>query len=388
MDTPRDRRRLAATNRRWPKASSSSPGSRAARTSRSPPAAPAPSIGSRASCPGYYLLVVRADRGRPDVARSTDQSRGQAARPDRARALDLRAARRRRHGRGRCRRPRNRSRALLTAPLPTAGLPMRVATLLGRQPARRARARDRLGRDRRGRDRGRGMAGRHARGRQATTRSSSNSAAPMKLAPASDRTPSPRLLLTSVVLEPGEYTLRLAAVDARRRSRQRAPHHRRATSRTRWRLRPGLGPDPQSDGRTPASAPRPMPSSVIYSETHGGDSRADRQRCAAAGRVARRRADCGIRERRRRWSPSPRRPLPRVAGAAQLRRRAQARRAAAGRVRRARGRDVPGPARRARHPLVPARAGRRRGRRLADRRCASRATTRRRRCRSRGSSRR
>ena len=35
----------------------------------------------------------------------------------------------------------------------------------------------------------------------------------MKLAPASDRTETSRLFLTSVVLEPGEYMLRLAAAD-------------------------------------------------------------------------------------------------------------------------------------------------------------------------------
>ena len=41
-----------------------------------------------------------------------------------------------------------------------------------------------------------------------------NNAGPVTLPPASDREASPRLLLTSVVLDPGEYTIRIAAVDA------------------------------------------------------------------------------------------------------------------------------------------------------------------------------
>ena len=41
-----------------------------------------------------------------------------------------------------------------------------------------------------------------------------NNAGPARLAPASDREESPRLFLTSVLLDPGEYTLRLAVMDS------------------------------------------------------------------------------------------------------------------------------------------------------------------------------
>ena len=88
---------------------------------------------------------------------------------------------------------------------------------------------------------------------------------PLRLAPASDRTPSPRLLVTSVVLEPGEYSLRLAAVGENGEagsvfhtiSARLAPVGRDTLRVSDLILTSQLRPD---------EPPRPVPSGIVYSE--------------------------------------------------------------------------------------------------------------------------
>jgi VWFA-related protein len=87
-----------------------------------------------------------------------------------------------------------------------------------------------------------------------------------KLAPASDRGESPRLALTSVVLDPGEYTLRVAAVDER--GRGGSVHHsiNARLNRVTNTISAGdlmLVPQPPTAG----DLPRPRPSTVIDNET-------------------------------------------------------------------------------------------------------------------------
>ena len=87
-----------------------------------------------------------------------------------------------------------------------------------------------------------------------------------RLAPASVRGASPRLILTSVLLDPGEYTLRLAAMDDTGRS---GSVH--STINARLTKLPGslnvsdlvLVPQPPNPGETP----RPRPTGVIDTET-------------------------------------------------------------------------------------------------------------------------
>ena len=86
------------------------------------------------------------------------------------------------------------------------------------------------------------------------------------LTPASARGESPRLVLTSVVLDPGEYTLRLAAVDEK--GRGGSVHH--SINARLNRISNGLSasdlmlvPQPPSAGELP----RPRPSTVIDNET-------------------------------------------------------------------------------------------------------------------------
>ncbi len=93
-----------------------------------------------------------------------------------------------------------------------------------------------------------------------------NNAGPARLAPASEREESPRLFLTSVLLDPGEYTLRLAAIDSE--GRGGSVHHS-----INARFKPvGAGlnvsdlmvvPQPPS----PESVPRLRPSGVVDTET-------------------------------------------------------------------------------------------------------------------------
>ena len=87
----------------------------------------------------------------------------------------------------------------------------------------------------------------------------------MKLAPASERTPTPRLMLTSVVLDPGEYTLRLAAVTPGGPSG--SVHHTIDA-----RLSPIAGDGVRASeliltsAVEPGAAPRPIPSSIVFTE--------------------------------------------------------------------------------------------------------------------------
>jgi VWFA-related protein len=87
-----------------------------------------------------------------------------------------------------------------------------------------------------------------------------------KLAPASERGESPRLALTSVVLDPGEYTLRIAAVDDN--ARGGSVHHsiNARLNRVTNAISAGdlmLVPQPPTAG----DLPRPRPSTVIDNET-------------------------------------------------------------------------------------------------------------------------
>ena len=87
-----------------------------------------------------------------------------------------------------------------------------------------------------------------------------------KLAPASDRGESPRLALTTVVLDPGEYTLRVAAVDETGRGGSvhhtvHARLHRVTNAISAGDLM--LVPQPPTAG----DLPRPRPSTVIDNET-------------------------------------------------------------------------------------------------------------------------
>ena len=92
-----------------------------------------------------------------------------------------------------------------------------------------------------------------------------NSATQRKLAPASDRTETSRLFLMSVVLDPGEYTLRLAAADG---SGAAGSVHHMISARL-----PQIGGDSVrasdlilSPMVAAGEAPRPIPSSVLYNE--------------------------------------------------------------------------------------------------------------------------
>jgi hypothetical protein len=90
--------------------------------------------------------------------------------------------------------------------------------------------------------------------------------APMKLAPASDRTSSPRLLLTSFLVDPGDYTLRLAAVGPDGVSG--SVHHLIDA-----RLSPAGGESLRvsdlvlTSDTGPGGGPRPVPSAIVYTET-------------------------------------------------------------------------------------------------------------------------
>jgi len=86
------------------------------------------------------------------------------------------------------------------------------------------------------------------------------------LAPASVRGESPRLILTSLLLDPGDYTLRVAAIDER--GRAGSVHH--TISARLSRMAGGLSvsdlmlvPQPPNGG----ALPRPRPSGIIDSET-------------------------------------------------------------------------------------------------------------------------
>ncbi len=89
-------------------------------------------------------------------------------------------------------------------------------------------------------------------------------AGPSKLEPASPRGPSPRLLLTSLLLDPGEYTLRLAAIDDA--GRMGSVHHSfNARFSPAGKLNVSdlvLISQPLEAG----GAPRPRPSGVIDTE--------------------------------------------------------------------------------------------------------------------------
>ena len=154
---------------------------------------------------------------------------------------------------------------VLRAPLPTRGLPMRVATYTATDAAS-SKIRVIVSAE---------------VGEPATTsaewpvgvvvldkndRIVVNLAGPTTLEPATSRGASPRLILTSLLLDPGEYTLRLAAVD--NEGRAGSVHHS-----INARLLPAggklqmsdliLAPQPVEAGDTP----RPRPTTVIDTES-------------------------------------------------------------------------------------------------------------------------
>lgn len=152
---------------------------------------------------------------------------------------------------------------LMSAPLPTRGLPMRVASYTATD-AGSSKIRVVIAAE---------------IGDQATDaaewpvgvmvldkndRAVVSRAGPSKLEPASPRGPSPRLLLTSLLLDPGEYTLRLAAVDDA--GRMGSVHHSfNARFTPAGKLNVSdlvLLSQPLEAG----GAPRPRPSAVIDTE--------------------------------------------------------------------------------------------------------------------------
>ncbi|MEO8683039.1 MAG: hypothetical protein ABI665_28595, partial [Vicinamibacterales bacterium] len=93
-----------------------------------------------------------------------------------------------------------------------------------------------------------------------------NKAGPTKLAPASVRENSPHLILTSVLLDPGEYTLRLAAIDDTGRSGSVHGSINARLTKLAGSLNVSdlmLVPQPPNPGETP----RPRPSGVIDTDT-------------------------------------------------------------------------------------------------------------------------
>ncbi|MGH9173486.1 MAG: hypothetical protein ACRD1H_03965, partial [Vicinamibacterales bacterium] len=161
--------------------------------------------------------------------------------------------------------PEAQIKTMLTAPLPTAGLPMRVASYSVTN-AEDSRVRVVIS----------------AEIGEAATDAAEwpvgmliidkdekivvDTMRAMKLAPASERTQTPRLLLTSVLLEPGEYTLRLAAVGPN--GAAGSVHHTLDV-----KLAPLAGDALRASDLMltsevePGAAPRPTPSATIYSET-------------------------------------------------------------------------------------------------------------------------
>ena len=160
--------------------------------------------------------------------------------------------------------PAEQIKNLLTAPLPTSGLRMRVASYSVVNAADK-RVRVLLSAE---------------IGEPATSAEQvyiglivinkddkviAESSSPMTLEPATDRTASPRLLATSVVLEPGDYSLRLAAVAGNGDSG--SVHHM-----IEARL-PAVGRDTVrvsdlilTSALRPDESPRPMPSTIVYTE--------------------------------------------------------------------------------------------------------------------------
>ena len=155
-------------------------------------------------------------------------------------------------------------RDVLRAPLPTRGLPIRVASYTATD-ATSSKIRVIIAAE---------------VGDEATTgaewpvgilvldkddRTVVNLAGPTKVEPASPRGPSPRLILTSVLLEPGDYTLRLAAADDE--GRTGSVHHS-----VHARLSPAGSKVHVSDLILASQAtgagdmPRPRPSGVIDTE--------------------------------------------------------------------------------------------------------------------------
>jgi VWFA-related protein len=161
--------------------------------------------------------------------------------------------------------PSDQIKQLLSAPLPTPGLPMRVAsyrvTNAGDAKVRVIVSAE-IG---------------DAATEQAEwpvglylidqdDRVVANMITPMTLAPATDRTSSPRLLITSFLVEPGDYTLRLAAVGPDGVSG--SVHHlieARLSPLGRESLRASDLVLTSDNG--PGAAPRPVPSGIVYSET-------------------------------------------------------------------------------------------------------------------------
>ena len=259
--------------------------------------------------------------------------------------------------------PGEQIKALLSAPLPTAGLPIRVATYSV------ANADD-------------------GRVRVIVTAEIGEAASdpaewpvgliiidkddnivvdnmrPTPLAPASERTQTPRLLVTSTLLPPGEYTLRLAAIGAN--GAAGSVHHTldaRLTPLVGDALRASdLDPHLGSRARWRAAA-RALGRDL--QRNHVGAARAGRRRRRAprrdaggggGGRVG---AVAGAGPRRCRVGDT-------VGGPARVRGDARAGHPAAGRVRRPRrGRPARAPGG-AGHPIVPARPGGGRHRRVAD----------------------
>ena len=228
---------------------------------------------------------LRADRGRSHRATAAHQGAGAAPRPRRARATDLRAQPRDSGDDGDQRGQGARARGGDQGPprLATARSGHADARdhLQRRRGARRPSPGPRRRRDRRAFARTHGVADRHSRhgqGRQAEGRQGR----PHDSLPATPRQASPRLLQTTLLLEPGEYTLAPGRSRRRRSDGQRAPYDSRRPDPDR---RPARGVGPPHRGRTDAartprascplrsSIPRWRPSSSRWSDRATGSSR-------------------------------------------------------------------------------------------------------------------
>jgi VWFA-related protein len=160
--------------------------------------------------------------------------------------------------------PAEQIKDLLTSPLPTAGLPIRVASYSVTNPGD-ARVRVIVS----------------AEIGEATNEAADwpigllvidkndkvviDVSSPMRLEPASSRTESPRLLLTSLVLDPGEYALRVAAVG--NDGTAGSVHHTIDAKLAAIAGRTVYASDLILTSEVAAGEPpRPVPSSIIFSE--------------------------------------------------------------------------------------------------------------------------
>jgi VWFA-related protein len=160
--------------------------------------------------------------------------------------------------------PADHINALLQAPLPTPGLPMRVASYrVTNAGDKRVRVIVSAEIGERATEPAEWPVGVFLIDRE--DRVIANLTAPMTMAPATDRTASPRLLITTFLVEPGDYTLRLAAVGPD--GVAGSVHHLIEAHLTPLGRESLRASDLVLTSDTPGGGPRPVPSGIVYSET-------------------------------------------------------------------------------------------------------------------------